>query len=86
MFEDVIKENAELGAKLVNKYLKGEIQGSDKVVIGSKAITQFNRHMATKGNFDAIKFAVGRSISKDQDELKKYISENLSDYSQKRIK
>ncbi len=79
-FESQLKENAELGADIVNRYLKGEERGSDRVKIGSQSIAQYNRHLATRGNVDAIKFAVGRSISESTAELKKYINTHMPDY------
>lgn len=75
-----LRENATVGAKIVGKYLRGEIKGSDQIKIASMAISQLNRHEATKGNIDAIRFAVGRSISVDQKELKQYVKANLPEY------
>jgi hypothetical protein len=69
-YEKALEENARLGAVLVGKYLRGEIKGDDKIKIGSQAISQLNRHQATRGNIDAIRFAVGRAISVNQSELK----------------
>ena len=79
-YENVLQENANLGATLVGKFLRGEERGSDKIKIASMAISQFNRHQATKGNIDAIKFAVGRSVSENSKELKKFSQEALPDY------
>lgn len=76
-----LKENAEIGASIIKKYLKDEIAGSDKVKIASLAITQCVKHQATKGNNDALKFAIARSISADAKELKDNINKNLSEYS-----
>jgi hypothetical protein len=80
-YEEKLEENAEIGAEIVNRYLTGKEKGSDKIKIASMAITQLNRHMATKGNVDAIKFAVGRSVSANAEELKRYISGNMPEYS-----
>lgn len=79
-YEKKLEDNAVLGADLVNKYLRGEIKGSDQVKIGSQAISQLNRHRATKGNMDMVKFAVGKSISADRKELTEYIRVNMPEY------
>jgi hypothetical protein len=75
-----LKENAEIGAGIIKKYLKDEMAGSDKVKIASLAITQCVKHQATKGNNDALKFAIARSISGDPKELKDNIQKNLPEY------
>jgi hypothetical protein len=54
--EEKLKLNAELGADIVTKALKGEVAMSDKVKIGMMAITQHGKHIATKGAIDAIKW------------------------------
>ena len=77
---EVLRENARLGAEIVGKYLRGEVKGSDQIKIGSMAISQLNRHEATKGNIDAIKFAVGRSVSENAKELKVFIQSSMPDY------
>lgn len=79
-YEKTLEANAQIGAELVGKYLRGEVKGDDRIKIGSQAISQFNRHQATRGNIDAIKFAVGRSISADQNELKQFIKQSLPEY------
>ena len=75
-----LRENAKLGANIVGKYLRGEVKGSDQIKIGSMAISQLNRHEATMGNIDAIKFSVGRSISGDTKELKEFIRATMPEY------
>ena len=78
--DKTLRENAQLGAVIVGKYLRGEEKGSDKIKIASMAISQLNKHEATKGNTDAIKFAVGRSVSKDAKELKEFIQASMPEY------
>lgn len=75
-----LQENARLGAVIVGKYLRGEEKGSDKIKIASMAISQLNRHEATMGNIDAIKFAVGRSVSENVKELKTFIQGAMPEY------
>jgi len=75
-----LRENARLGAEIVGKYLRGEVKGSDQIKIGSMAISQLNRHEATMGNIDAIKFAVGRSVSGNTKELKEFIQGAMPEY------
>lgn len=75
-----LKENAEIAAGIIKKYLKDEVAGSDKVKIASLAITQCVKFQATKGNNDALKFAISRSVSSDAKELKNNIQKNLPEY------
>lgn len=75
-----LKENAEIAAGIIKKYLKDEVAGSDKVKIASLAITQCVKFQATKGNNDALKFAISRSVSFDAKELKTNIQKNLPEY------
>ncbi len=79
-YEADLEENAKLGAGIIKEYLKGERTGSDKIKYASNAITQFNKHLATKGAIDTIKFAVGRSISGSAEELKDFIQGNMPEY------
>ena len=78
--EEKLQKNAEVGADLVLKALEGKSDMNDRVKLASMAITQHCKHIATKGAIDTIKFAVGRSIAANQDELKKYVHANLPEY------
>ena len=78
--ETKLRENAEIGAELVKKALKGEAAITDKVKIASLSITQCIKHQATKGATDALKFAVARTLASDKTEMKEYIENNLPDY------
>ncbi len=80
MLEDQLRENAELGASIIKEYLGGKRQGGDFVKTAMLSVTQYAKVMATKGNLDTVKFMIGRSISKDQDELKGYIQSHMPDY------
>jgi hypothetical protein len=78
--KDQLRENAEISAEIIKKYLKDEIKGSDKIKIASLAITQCVKFEATKGNNDALKFAISRAVSSDTKELKNNIQNNLPEY------
>jgi hypothetical protein len=75
-----LKENAEIAAGIIKKYLKDEVKGSDKIKIASLSITQCVKFQATKGNNDALKFAISRAVSSDAKELKDNIQNNLPEY------
>lgn len=77
---EMLEENAEIGAGIIKKYLKGEVKGSDQVKIASLSITQCVKHQATRGATDMLKFAIARSISSDKTELKGQVQKNLPDY------
>jgi hypothetical protein len=83
-YEQRLQSNAEKAAKIVGEYLDGTRDGTDKVKFASVSITQYQRHKATKGAIDAIKLAVGRSISEDVKELKEYIHSNMPEYSERK--
>jgi hypothetical protein len=78
--EQMLQENAEIGAGIIKKYLKGDLKGSDQVKIASLAITQCVKHQATRGAIDALKFAVARSIATNQNELKGQVKIILPGY------
>ena len=85
--ENILEVNAVKGANILGQYLDGKVKGSDLVKQASMAVTHFNKFRATKGAFDAIKFAVGRSISANQAELKQHIQANMPEYAEvKRLK
>ena len=75
-----LKRNAEKAADIIWDYLNDKIPGSDKVKIASLAITQSIKQQASKGNNDALKFAISRSVSSDAKELKKNILKTLPEY------
>lgn len=79
-YEENLQKNAEISAEIVGRYLTGQEKGSDRIRIASQSISQFNRHLATKGNIDAIKFAVARSVADNPAELKKHIASSLPEY------
>jgi hypothetical protein len=79
-----IERNAVAGADLVMSAIMGEVKVSEQVKLASMAITQHCKLQATKGAFETLKYAVGRSISKDIPELKKYIQTHMPGYIDKR--
>lgn len=73
----VLEDNAVLGAEIVKDYLLGNRAGTDQVKVAQQSITQNQKHCATTGATDALKYQMFRDVSKDQKELKGYIKSSF---------
>jgi len=71
------RKNWDLGQEIVNKYLKGEISGSDKVKISMQACTQHARMIASEANHDTNRLIMARLVYDDPKEREKYIRASM---------
>jgi ribosomal protein S9 len=74
MYEDTLKENAEISLQDLNKVLKGEKDfGTDGLRIREMSVKEYHKYLATSGQHKMIDFAISRSIAEDREELKKML-------------
>ena len=71
------RKNWELGQEIVNKFLRGEIAGSDKVKISMQACTQHARMIASEANQDTNRLIMARLVYDDPKEREKYIKASM---------
>jgi hypothetical protein len=74
--EEKLYQNAMTGASIVDRYLRGEIDGSEKVKVGALSVGQYQRFMGTKHAGAGLAFAVMRWVSTDKKELKKLVKQH----------
>ncbi len=75
---DVItKPLAEEGSKIALKYLKGELEGSEKVKYSFAAILAHIKLKATEANDDTNKLGVIKLIYQDADAREEYIRKTM---------
>jgi hypothetical protein len=77
-----LRDNAEIGAGIIKKYLNEEIAGTDRIKFASLAITQCVKHEATKGHNDALKFAILKAVAPNPEAFRRNIGKNLPEYVQ----
>jgi len=71
------RKNWDLGNEIINKYLNGEIEGTDKVKVAQGACTQHARMVASESNMETNRLVLGKMIYTDEKELKKYIEKSM---------
>ena len=71
------RKNWDLGQDLINKFLKGELAGSDKVKMAMQACTQHARMIASEANHDTNRLIMARMIYDDPKEREKYIKASM---------
>jgi hypothetical protein len=62
-----------ISRQVVLQYLRGEIDGADKVKIASVTLGQNTRRLATKGAMLQIQLAVLRHVSDNKEQFKEYL-------------
>ncbi len=71
------RKNWDLGNELINKYLKGEIEGGDKIKVAQASCTIHARIMASEANMETNRLVLGKMIYSDEKELRKYIEKTM---------
>ena len=71
------RKNWELGHEIIGKYLRGEIEGTDKVKIAQTICTVHARMVASEANMETNRLVLGKMIYTDEKELKKYIQTSM---------
>ncbi len=71
------RKNWELGNEIIGKYLRGEIEGTDKVKVAQSALTQHARMVASEANMETNRLILGKLIYQDEKELKKYVEKSM---------
>lgn len=71
------RKNWLLGHQIIQKYLNGEIEGTDKVRIATAACSIHARIMASEANMETNRLILGKMIYTDDKELKKYIEKSM---------
>jgi len=71
------RKNWELGHEIISKYLKGEIEGTDKIKVAQTACTVHARMVASEANMETNRLVLGKMIYQDEKELKKYIEKSM---------
>ncbi len=66
-----------LGQEILNKYLKGEIQGSDKIRIALQACNQHAKMIASEANHETNRLVAARLVYEDPKEREKYIKATM---------
>ena len=68
---------AEEGTVIVTKYLRGELEGSEKIRIALSAVQAHIKMKATEANDDGNRLGLVKMIYSDEKEMKNYISKSM---------
>jgi len=71
------RKNWDLGQDLVNKYLTGELKGSDKINIALQACKTHVAMMATEANRESNILVAAKMVYDDPKEREKYIKATM---------
>ncbi len=74
---EMTRPMAEEGSNIVLKYLKGEIDGSEKVKIALSAVQVHTKMKATEANDDTNRLGLAKLVYSDEKEMSAYIKKSM---------
>jgi cell division protein ZapA (FtsZ GTPase activity inhibitor) len=77
-YAEQIKANAEIGAKIVEDYLKDKREGGEKIEVSVGCIREYHKLLGTNRVKDATTFVICKELAKDKEELREFVAKSLA--------
>ncbi len=74
---EITRGMAEEGVEIVRKYLRGELEGSEKIRIALSAVQAHIKMKATEANDDTNRLGLAKLVYSDEKEMSSYIKKSM---------
>ncbi len=74
---EMTRAMAEEGTNIVTKYLRGELEGSEKIRIALSAVQSHIKMKATEANDDTNRLGLAKLVYSDEKEMASYIKKSM---------